>query len=169
METSPKNLYDLIAVPPPVAPGATQEYAEQAPEVRKLFDALTAKFREGTVDPLDLEQDLILMRAITINFLNRWDDFSNALISWYLDRRGTAPDKILDLSQAVVMLEKVSVVAERIHKMRLTTAINISTLQELQDKMALVLAKHVTDATVLAAIAEDWSNIDIDVTAGRRS
>lgn len=163
MEKSPSTLYDLIAAPERLP----QEVGlpDQAPEIRKLFTELQAKFAEGTVDPLDLEQDIVLMRAIVINYINRWDDFSNALIGWYYDKRGHAPERLLDLSQAAVMLEQVSRVAERLHKMRQTTAINLAVLREMMDQMAMVVAKHVSDPALLAAISEDWDKIDIDLKA----
>ena len=160
------TLYELIAAPPRIDPDSAI-LPESAPEVRRLFLELQAKFANGTIDPLDLEQDLVLMRAIVIDYINRYDDFSNALISWYLDKRGNVPDKILDLSQAVVMLEQVSRVAERMHKIRLTTAINISVLRAMMDAMSLVVAKNVSDPATLTAISEGWDAINLDMTPAK--
>jgi hypothetical protein len=154
------NVYDLIAAPPRVQ---DLPELEAAPTIRKIYEEL----REKDADPLDLEQDIILMRAVAIDYINRWSEFSDALISWYMDRRGKVPDKILDLSQAATIVEQISRVAARLHTMRESTAINVAAVRLLQDKMAVVLLKHIKDADTLRAIAADWESIELDPKAVR--
>src|SRR6476661_5854129 len=74
---------------------------------------------------LDLEPEAKLMKAIIVDFVNRYDDFTDQLETWYnaLDVKRSdsglppVPRKFPTLEDAASIIEALSRIVERIHKM----------------------------------------------------
>ena len=140
---------------------------------KKPYDS-TARYRhairEGTVraqlvklgktedDILDLAPEVQMMRALIIDFVNNYDETTNALILWFRDQ-GTRPKGIPDLAQAAQLLEAVSRMVERIHRIQTTGSISLDMFRRVMEEMGVVVARHVRHGETLDAIEQDWSRI----------
>jgi hypothetical protein len=106
-------------------------------ETRRLFEE-----HSQDANPLDLLPELALLRALTENFINRYDEFVEALLAWheadqedYHDKRfGNMddpppfvfrPPEIVDIADASRLLDRIGKMAERIYKLQIGKAILI--------------------------------------------
>lgn len=133
--------------------------------IRQKMDALAAD-----KNPLDLEPDLLLLRALLVDYIERYDSFVEALFAWhesYINNGGSAPKPIqlLDISDASSIIEKVSRVVERVHKIRGENSLSFETFRRLMEQMGLAVAKHV-DADTVGRIEAEWGAISVDGKTG---
>jgi hypothetical protein len=135
---------------------------------RESVQSRLAELKTNDRDPMNLADEVLLLRALTIDYIERYDAFMPALIAWhdsYIDLRKTPnpkPTQIVDVADAGRLLEMISRVVERMHKMRETSSVTVAAVRHLMDQMGLVLTKHVQDGEVLDAITRDWAEIQID-------
>jgi hypothetical protein len=114
-------------------------------------------------DVLNLVPEAMLLRAITVDFINRYEDFVDALMTWYEDQEsGTKPRRIMDISDAARLIDGISRVVERIHKMRQEGAVSLETFRRVTEAMGIVVARHVGDKRALFDIEREWAAIAID-------
>lgn len=128
--------------------------------VREKFEMLSAV----EMDVMDLAPEAQLLRALIVDFINRYEDFHEALLAWYADSTGKSskPRKVLDLADAARLIEGVSRVVHRIHQIRSTGAITLATFQRVTEQMGIIVAKHVLDAKILEQIEHEWMTIAVD-------
>lgn len=155
----------------------------------KLKDAL-ARVRESNVDAIDLSPEVDVLRAIVLDFVERRDEFVEAIVSFKqsfdqaitkainADRThdpelyaeacaeiasavNKRPIEVVDVSQASAIIDRVGKMAERIHKFKTSDTITLDQIKRLLDNMGMALARHVTDPEVIKAIQADWNQLEI--------
>lgn len=112
---------------------------------------------------MDLIPEATLLRAMTVDFINRYEDFSAALMAWYADPESTQrPRRIMDIQDAAHLVESISRVVQRLHQIQSEGAISLETFKRVTEQMGVVVARHVNDPMILNRIEEDWANLAID-------
>lgn len=131
---------------------------------------LIQKIKELDQTTMDLEPEVILMRAMVIDFVNRYDDFVDALMTWYnaIDEKNKAADlppiprRYPELEDAAKLIEGTSRIVERMHKVQREGSITLDVFRSVMTQMGMIVAKHVEDSDQLAKIEEEWSTILVD-------
>jgi hypothetical protein len=104
-----------------------------------------------------------LLRTLVVDYVERYEDFHEALIAWHADSTKTSkPRKVLDITDAGNLIEKISRTVQRIHQIHSTGSITLDTFKRVVESMGIVVAKHVEDKTILDAIEGEWSNLALD-------
>ncbi len=154
-----------------------------------LLDAL-ARVREANVDSTDLTPEVQALRAIVIDFIERRDEYVEALLDFRLsfsqavttalnaDRThdpmlmasacaqiassmNLRPTEVVDVADASTIIDRVGKMAERIHKMKTSQTITLDQIKKLLDNMGMSLARHVKDEGVIAAIQAEWNSLEL--------
>lgn len=132
----------------------------QSPALRRRLDTMAA-IEE---DILDLVPDVQLIRALIVDYVERYDELHAALLAWYRDGK-MKPAHPLSLHEAVQYLEAISRIVERIYKIRHTGSVSMDTFRRILEQMGIIVARHVTDGTALDLIEHEWSQLAIDARA----
>lgn len=112
---------------------------------------------------LDLVPEAQMLRALTVDFIDRYEDFVDALMEWYNDKDSKSkPRRVMDIADAARLIDSIGKMVERIHKMRQEGAISLETFRRVTEQMGVIVARHVADTKCLAVIEHDWANIAID-------
>lgn len=131
---------------------------------------LIAQLEQTDQQLMDLEPETKLMRALVIDFVNRYDEFIDKLDTWYdaldINQRTQdlppIPRRYPDLEDASKLIEAVSRIAERQHKITREGSVTLDVFRGLMAQMGLIVAKHVEDDKALARIEDEWSKIMVD-------
>jgi hypothetical protein len=120
-------------------------------------------------DPLNMFPELHTLRALTVDYLNRYQENSAALWAWYEDWRiredgkegplRPKPRQVLDIASAAVLLSDITKVVERIENVRAQNAISRKELHRLVDAMGAVVEREVKDEDVVNRIRDGWLTI----------
>ena len=115
-------------------------------------------------DVMDLVPEVQLLRTLVVDYVERYEAFHEALVAWHADQHGktSKPRKILDISDAGNLIEKISRTVHRIHQIHSTGSITLDTFKRVVESMGIVVAKHVEDKALLDAIEIDWSQLALD-------
>lgn len=130
---------------------------------QSVTDAIK-QLREHERDPLDLNPELEMQRALLHDFIERYDKFTEALIAWHESNgpNRRKPIQIMDIADASRMIGNISRVVETINRLHPPDTIRLETLKRIMDAMGEKVAKHVTDEKVLQAIMEDWGSLRLE-------
>lgn len=143
-----------------VGPAATGRYSSI--EHHKLRD-LTARVQAEETDVMDLAEEVHLLRALLIQYINDYEEFVEALMAWYAEKDvKQKPRRIMDISDVSHMIESVSRVVERLHKIRSEGSVSLETFRRITEQMGLIVARIVPDPTVLNAIEAEWGSLAMD-------
>jgi hypothetical protein len=134
--------------------------------IRSLMDQL----KEQDENVLDLEPEAMLLRAVTIDYLDRYETFVEKLDAWYTcinreradQKLPPVPRRMPELEDLKDLVEATSRVVERIHKIQKEGSIRLDTFRKLMEQMGVIVAQRVKDETTLQAIEEDWQQIMVD-------
>jgi hypothetical protein len=118
------------------------------PSVQQRIDELKA----ADAEPLDLLEELHLLRALTIDFIERYD------VALEDDR----PRQRLDIADASRLIERIARVVEIIHKTQQEHTISLETFRRLMEQMALAVTRYVSDGDTLRAIETAWGQIRVE-------
>jgi len=139
--------------------------------LRHLMDQMA----ESGAQVLDLEPEAHLMRAMVVDYINRYETFVTELHTWAVATqkakgKGAPPPKLelLSLFDAKDLVEGVSRVVEKIHKITSSGSITLDTFRRVMEQMGLVVTTHVTDPAILRAIQRDWSSVMVDAKSPSR-
>lgn len=135
----------------------------------RLRDLIT-KVKQLDHAVLDLEPEALLMRAMMIDFVNRYEDFCEALLAWYerLDEERAEndlppiPRKYPELEDAAKLIEATSRIVERMHKIQREGSITLDVFRGVMTQLGLVVAKNVEDPNILRRIEDEWSAIMVN-------
>lgn len=135
--------------------------------------SLIEELQKSDRDVLDLEPEAQLMRAMLIDYVNRYDTFVEQLDMWYGDLNRDRvdnglppiPKRIPSLDDASALLESISRVVERIHKIKKDGAISLTMFRHLLQHMGIIVARHVDNETALANIEKEWGQLAVDPKA----
>lgn len=119
---------------------------------------------EADPDPLDCLPELAASRALFQDFIERYAEYSEALIAWHASfRTGEGPAKppqILDISDAYRLLDSISKQVERIEKTRAANAVSQADLFRIMGAMGLAVKAHASPE-VAARIQSAWDAIRV--------
>lgn len=95
-------------------------------------------------DPLNLIPDIELVRALTIDYINRYEEYSAAIRAWHDSYREGRIDKVkptqlMDLGEAHRMLETLSKMVEREYRRHAVNAISRPNLFRIIQQIVLIL------------------------------
>ena len=136
----------------------------QRPRIQQLLSEL-----ENDPDPLDLVPEANLIRAVVVDFGERFDELVEALTAWNeaefaeaeAQERKARPQPIPQFQEIAQLAESVSRVVERAQKVREKSSLSLETLQRVMSAMGATVAKHVEDPDTLRAIERDWAEIRV--------
>lgn len=131
-----------------------------------VHDSLREKLDQIANDEvalMDLAPEATLLRALTIDFVNRYELFSQALLKWYATNdASTKPRRIMDIADAGRLVEAISRVVHRMHQIQQEGAISLETFRRVTEMMGVVVTKHVTDPETLFKIEQEWAALPVD-------
>lgn len=149
---------------------------------RPRIAALVQAFSEDP-DPLDLTPEVHALRALVVDYIERWDETTEALLAWHASfdvgqpNDATAlpvdgqpvtpappvaqrPRKVLDLSDAAKLLDYVGKMVERVEKIRVGSHISEHPeFRRITREMGRHVMANVPDIDVLARIHAGWNSI----------
>lgn len=119
---------------------------------------------------LDLSGEANLLRALTIDYINRYKEFQDALMAWYQDSETKMrPRRIMDISDAASLVESISRVVQRMHQIQSEGSISLDTFRRVTEAMGVSVAKHlkgVPDASlIINRIEAEWMRLAVDAKA----
>lgn len=109
----------------------------------------------------DLVPEITLMRAMMIDYIERYYEFRAALMKWYKDGK-QKPRMAMDIIEAAHLIEAVSRLIQRQHAIERTGSIDLETFRRATEAMGIIVAKHVRDGKVLLAIEQEWAQVSLD-------
>jgi hypothetical protein len=147
------------------APVTTGRYSRLKREaVRDLYEAYLAD-----PDPYNLTSELAMLRALVQDFIDRYDEWREALLSWHAsftwdpDGEGppvaNKPRQVLDIADAYRLLAEIGRMVERIENIRAGATVNQRDVALLLRRMAEVVERHVMDDGVRQEIQAGWNAI----------
>jgi len=121
------------------------------------------RLSEQEMNVMDLIPEANVLRALTIDFINRYDQFQDALMAWYADpESNTRPRKVVDLADASHLIESISRVVHRMHQIQNEGAISLETFKRVTEHMGIIVAKYTKDPVVLQKIEDEWMDLALD-------
>lgn len=126
---------------------------------RDEISDLISEFEEED-DPLDILPELAAARALLTDFIDRYDQYLTALIAWYEDN-DEKPKQVLDISEAIRFLEKVTKMAHRERRLQQENAVSRDDLKRVLVEMARTVETEIDDDETVTRIKDRWSNIQI--------
>lgn len=152
---------------------------------------LLKRVRKAEHDVMDLAPEAELIRALTIDFLERYDEMQSALLLWHDTVDGTThsliravdagdakgvqkllkrldksfnkrPTRILDIADVSVLVDRIGRTVERIHKIRSTATVSHEQLGAIFNAMSAVLVLYVQDDKTKQQILEGWKRITVE-------
>ena len=120
-------------------------------------------------DVMDLIPEANLLRAMIVDYINRYDLFVDALMAWYNDPHSKMrPRKVMDISDCVTLIEGVSRIVHRYHQIQSEGSITLETFRRVMEQMGIIVASNIADEAVLKRIEQQWSRLVIDSKAPSR-
>jgi len=115
-------------------------------------------------DVMDLTPEVQLLRVLVIDYVERYQEFSEALIAWHADGAGktSKPRKVMDITDAGNLIEKISRTVQRIHQIHSSGSITLDTFKRVVESMGMVVASHVQEKRTLDAIETEWSSLALE-------
>lgn len=165
----------------PVKHGLRRRYEPvQTEAIRELI----ARF-EDDPDPLNMLPELATLRALFVDWINRYQEWRDALLAWYalmarrrddevVGRGGVtigavvgrvlaeaAPRQVLDISDGYRLLAEVSKVIERIERIAAENAITRKDLNRVMTEQIRVLRGEIRDDDVVQRVIDGWYRIRV--------
>ena len=154
----------------------------RSPRVRELLE----RVEESGQDMLDLEPEARLCRALTVDYLERYAEISEALTAWKattdakleamrealrdgdlgeaervlteLHEARCQPPRSLDVQAVGQLVERIGRTVERMHKIRMETSVTGEQLKFIFEAQARILRKYLGEAT-LRRVLKDYEQI----------
>lgn len=127
----------------------------------KAVAAQLARLDERERNIFDLMPEVTLMRALMVDYIERYYTFREALMAWYKHGK-QKPRMALDITEAAHLIEAVSRLIQRQHNIERTGSIDLETFRRATEQMGIIVAKHVRDGRLLKAIEDEWSQVSLD-------
>ena len=129
---------------------------------RRIQDLL-GELAAVELNAMDLIPEANLLRAMTVDYVNRYEEFSQALMAWHLDPKSNQrPRRVMDIQDAAHLIESISRVIQRMHQIQSQGAISLESFNRVTSLMGQVVTKYVKDPLVLNKIEKDWMTLAID-------
>ena len=134
------------------------------PRVRELIEKLATESNQ-----LDLLPEVQLIRALLVDYVERYDTLVEALFAWNADEAAEArmdgrkprPQPIPPLHEAASLAERAARVVDMIQRQKKEAAISLETFNRVMEQMGISVARHVADAEALRRIEAEWLGIQV--------
>ncbi len=118
---------------------------------------------EADPNPLDMTSELAACRALYQDYIERYDEFTDALIAWHAsydgDKRSAKPRQILDIAEAYRIIAEITRIVKRIEDVRAGSAISRADFYRIMTEMGRVVALAVEDGDMRDKIHDGWMEI----------
>ena len=129
---------------------------------RERVRELIATF-ESDENPLDILPELAATRALFQDFIERYDEWREALLAWYEsysgDKESSKPRQILDISDAYKIVSEITKIAKRIEDVRAQNAISRADFYRVLTEMGRVVDLVVQDEALREEVRDGWMEI----------
>lgn len=128
---------------------------------RERLRSLIAEY-EADPEPLNVHPELAAARALFVDFIERYDEWREALLAWhfsYVDKDNPKPHQVLDVADAYRLLASIAKIAQNEKKLQLDGAISRKQLLRILTEMRRTVEGEVTDPAQLERILEGWNAI----------
>jgi hypothetical protein len=135
------------------------------------------KAQEKDPDPLNLLPEVHLLRSLIIDFVERYDEFTEALIDWHeswkeygWEDSHKKPRKVVDILTAAKFIGEIGGLVDKIQKQKQEGTITLDTLNRVMEQIGVEVVgaaqEAIADATersaFLAAFERRWSSVRLD-------
>ena len=115
---------------------------------------------EADPDPLNTLPEIAATRALFEDYVNRYDEITEALLAWYRSNgQEPKPGQILDISEAYRLLSEITKMVKRVQDARAANAVSIEQLNRIMSDMARGVERYVEDPDTLEKIKDYWLTI----------
>lgn len=142
---------------------------------------LIKRFEEDP-DPLNLLPEVALLRALILDYVERYDAFTAALLAWhdsYVDKNKTPnpkPQQIIDIISAGGFIAQIAKVTERIQKQQSEGTVTLEAVNAYVETLGMEVMGAVQEAiadgdtrtAVLAALDRRWQSIPFNPKPGAK-
>jgi hypothetical protein len=150
----------------------------ERPRLREIMDSLA----ESGDNPLDLLPEVLLLRALVLDYVERHDDLMDATLDWHNsfkeDGAGIGkPRQLPDIIAVGKLIADVSTVVDRIVKQQAKGTITLEALDRYLEQLGVetaaaareVLGDGDTRTALLRAIEKRWGDVRFDYRGGPRA
>jgi hypothetical protein len=141
---------------------------------------------ESDPDPLNLASEVALLRAFTLELIERWDEIygpDGALLAWHESFRNpesTTPSKprqLPDFSAVTSVVDRVGAMVDRIQKHKAEGSITLATLNRYVEQLGAEVVSAVQETGIDAAsstklldsVERRWGSVRLDAGQPRRA
>ncbi len=149
----------------------------ERPRLREILDSLA----EANDNPFDMLPEVLLLRALIIDYVERHDDLMDALLDWHASWREDGvgagkPRQLPDIIAVGKLIADVSSVVDRILKHQQKGSITLEALDRYLEQLGIetaaaareVLGDGDTRSALLRAVEKRWADIRFDHRSGPR-
>lgn len=145
---------------------------------RPRLAELIAKF-EADTDPTNILPEVAMLRALITDYVERYDEFTEALIAWHADwREGGGhgkPHQVLDILSAAKFIGQIGSLVERIEKQRAEGAVSLEAVNRYVEQLGMevvgalreAIADEDSRSKALAAVDRRWESVAFDTGASK--
>jgi hypothetical protein len=135
---------------------------------RERLGGLIAEY-EADPDPLNVLPELGAARALFVDFIERYDEWREALLLWHAsfntDEDGNPlpakPRKVLDVADAYRLLSTVAKIAQAEKRLQLDGAVSRKDLLRILTEVRRVVEAELDDTDTLNRILDGWNGIQL--------
>lgn len=123
-----------------------------------------AAHQEANPDPLNILPELALIRALAVDYINRYEENTAALIAWHQSFQSPdarpKPRRVLDITAVIPLISEATKIVERIERINAVNAISRPDLNRLLNELGRVVATFV-DPPIAQKIKELWLAVKV--------
>jgi hypothetical protein len=128
--------------------------------MNERYAELVEQFAEDE-DPLNLVPEIDMLRALFVDFINRYDETTEALLAWHAsfgkEDREPKPRKVMDIADASKVLDRIGKMVDRIRTRKVITVISPEVQDRLRSQIAVINRReHWTSAELLETLSGVW-------------
>ena len=148
----------------------------ERPRIKELIDQFS-----NDPDPYNLLPEVVLLRALIVDFVERYDKYAEALIAWHESFIGEdapftpKPVQIVDILSAAKFIGQIGQLVERIEKQKQEGVISLEAVNRYVEQLGVELVAAAQEAIAdadtrtafFAAIDRRWETVAIDTKPRR--
>lgn len=118
--------------------------------------------RHGEIEgAMSMLPELALLRALTEDYINRYDEMTEALLAWHNDGKkpDAKPPRILDMADSYRLISEITKIIKRSEDIDANNAISQKEFFRLTEQMGLVVKTYVEDDETRTKISEGWNKL----------
>lgn len=137
-------------------------YHRYSHRLKERYAKLVEEFAQDE-DPLNLLPEIDVLRALFVDFIDRYDEYTEALLAWHNsfgkegDDRPKKPRKVMDIADAHRILDSLGKMVERIRTRKVITVISPEIQDRLRTQISVIGRREKwTSAELLEALDAVW-------------